>query len=276
VKVLVARSAGFCWGVRRAVERALELARATPGPVHTDGPLIHNEQVMRRLHEAGVHETDAPESLHEGVLLVRAHGIPPERRTALRQLPVRLVDCTCRDVARIQGRIKAATEEGRTVIIYGDPGHAEVVGLLGFARGRGRVVASVAEAAALPDLSPCCLVAQSTQFPDAYAEVAVTVRRRCRDVVVLDTICEATKRRQDELRELAAQVDAFVVVGSRHSANTLRLAELARSLKPTIHVETGAELRPADVQGFRVVGLSAGASTPDEEVAAVRQRLESY
>lgn len=273
MKVILARSAGFCWGVRRAVDKARRLARDAR-PVFTDGPLIHNRQMMDQLKAEGVRETDNPASLPEGVLVVRAHGIPPDRRASLDKLPVTLEDATCPDVAKIQKQIRDHARSGYSVIIFGDPGHAEVTGLVGYAEGRGFVVSHPDEVSALPSLHPVCLVSQSTQLPASYDRVALAVRERFPDAVVLDTICRSTRNRQQELMDMADQVDAFVVVGGSHSANTLRLVDLARSLKPTFHIETQDQISPAKLKGFKTIGLTAGASTPAFIIDDVRSTLE--
>ncbi len=276
MRVLTAQSAGFCWGVQQAVDKARRLALETGGAVHTDGPLIHNEQMLACLRAEGIRETDDPAALRDGTLMIRAHGIPPSRRAWLAGLPVCLADATCRDVARIQGLIRKHAARGFHTVIFGDPEHAEVLGLLGFAEGRGHVVQSPKEVEALPaGLEPVCLVAQSTEFVDFYAAVAAAIRRRYPGAVVLDTICAATRERQAELGRLAREADAVVVVGGRASANTLRLVELARRDKPTFHVQTAADLDTAALRAFRTVALTAGASTPDFLIAEVRRALES-
>jgi len=275
MRVLVAQSAGFCMGVRRAVDRARQIADGATAPVHTDGPLIHNRQMMDQLRTEGIRECAHPESLTDGTLLIRAHGISPERRAALQRLPVCLEDATCPDVAKIQGLIRRHARRGFHVVILGDPGHAEVVGLLGYAEGRGHVVTGPADVDALPDMDPVCLVSQSTQFPETFAAVAEAIRRRYHTALVLDTICESTRNRQAELVRLAAEVDAFIVVGGVHSANTLRLVELAASLRPTLHIETADQLDRAALAPFRSVGLTAGASTPSFIIEAVRRALEA-
>ena len=275
MNIVVAKSAGFCRGVTRAVRKAQELARESRVIVHTDGPLIHNEQVMADLRAQGIEATDAPELLTGGTLLVRAHGISPQRRQMLKRLPVRLVDATCPDVGRSQGLVQKHARQGYATIIFGDPGHAEVVGLLGCADEKGFVVTSPDDVARLPDLRPVCLCAQSTQFPDDYEAIAAAVRARFPDAVVLNTICEATRRRQSELIEIARRVDAVVVVGSEHSANTRRLVELARRHTRALLVPTADQLRPEDLSGCRTVGLTAGASTPEDIIDAVRRRLEA-
>jgi len=230
---------------------------------------------MDELRREGVVQADDPKKLKSGILLIRAHGISPERRAMLRRLPVALVDATCRDVAKTQGLVRRYAARGYHVLIFGDPGHAEVEGLLGCAAGRGYVVTGPADVARLPDLHPVALCAQSTQFPEDYAAVTAAAAKRFRDPVVLDSICSATKARQSELARIAARADTLVVVGSRRSANTRRLADLARRLRPTHHIETAAELRPEWFATSRVVGLTAGASTPESAISEVRRALEA-
>ena len=277
MKVIPASSAGFCWGVRRAVECASATAEKTRGTVYTDGPLIHNPAMIRDLEARGVRVASAPETLPEGsTLIIRAHGIAPEHRKHLESLPLNIVDATCPEVARIQGIIRSHVAQGYAIVIHGDKGHAEVVGLCGHAQGRGFVVESAEDVAALPaELGKVCVVAQSTQGEAEFARVAEAVHGRFSEVRILDTICEATKNRQRELRCLAETCQKIVVVGSRMSANSLRLAHIASEVCPTVMVADAMELRPEDFIGVTTVGLTAGASTPDTAIAAVRQRLEN-
>lgn len=273
MKVVLAKSAGFCWGVSRAVEKARSLAKS--GPVFTDGPLIHNEEMMDLLESEGISETDDMTGINHAKLLIRAHGIPPERRKQLAEACAEIIDTTCPDVAKIQGLIRKHARLGYSIIIYGDKGHAEVTGLLGFAEGNGYVVSSIDDVLNLPALPPpVCMVSQSTQFPACYSKIAATVKNRNPDMVVLDTICAATKNRQDELISIAPLVDVFVVVGGRHSANTVRLLELAKSLKPAFHIQTAEQINPDEFMNFKIVGLTAGASTPDFIIKKVYARLE--
>ena len=219
-------------------------------------------------------EAEDPASIREGVLLVRAHGIPPQRKALLDTLSVTVEDATCPDVAKIQRLIHEHARQGFHIVIFGDPGHAEVAGLLGYAEGRGIVVNSPEEVSTLPVTEPVCLVSQSTQLPLSYSRIADAVRARFPKAVVLDTICKSTRNRQQELIAMANQVEAFVVVGGNHSANTLRLVELARSLKPTFHIETSDELPAKTLRKFTTVGLTAGASTPAFILDAVKKALE--
>ncbi len=276
MKVITATSAGFCWGVRRAVQRVKELA-ATPdrGPIFTDGPLIHNRQMMTQLSRDGVEISDSPEALSpDDTLVIRAHGITPERRAALKAFPCAVVDATCPDVARIHAAIRKHVKLGYEIVIYGDPNHAEVEGLVGAAQGHAHTVTTESAVADLPPLSRVALVSQSTQLPADFHKVAHQLAERFQDSVILDTICKATKSRQTELLELAKNVDAFVVVGDAHSANTCRLVEQARTLRPTLHVQDPEQLNREFFSPYKTIGLTAGASTPDFLINSVRTWIE--
>lgn len=244
--------------------------------IYTDGPLIHNSQMLANLHSEGIAECDNATSLQEGVLLIRAHGISPDRRRTLNNLPLSLVDATCPDVARIQGLIRKYTRIGYHILIFGDAGHPEVEGLQGYTEGKGHLLAKPADVDLLPDLHPFCLVAQSTQFTTAFNEIANAVLRRFPDTLVIDTICPATKQRQEELLELVKSVDAIVVIGDKASANTMRLVELAGKNKPTFHIQTADQLNPKDFVKYNVVGLTAGASTPDFIINDVQKYMAEF
>lgn len=276
--IILAKSAGFCWGVRRAVETARKTANADGSGVFTDGPLIHNAHMMELLEEGGVRQCADPATLPpDSTLIIRAHGIPPERHAELASLPIKLVDATCPDVARIQRIVRKHAEAGKTVIILGDHGHAEVVGLLGFASSRGRVVTSPQDVETLPkDLGEVCLVSQSTQSEKLFEDTSAAVIRRYPGATIVNTICNATRCRQRELESLAAKCEMFVVVGSSASANTQRLAQIASSLRPTVIVDSADELNRENFAGVSTVAVTAGASTPDFIIEQVTERLADF
>lgn len=275
MKVITARSAGFCWGVSRAISKARDAVSAAPPVILTDGPLIHNKEMIERLRSEGINDVSDPDKAGGRPMMIRAHGISPKRRHFLKSLCEELIDATCPDVARIQGQIRKYVRKGFDIVIFGDAGHAEVEGLMGYAEGHGYVVGSPENVADLPELGAVCLVSQSTQFPEDYASIADSLRARFDDVEVLDTICEATKNRQREVEDLASKVDAIVVVGGAHSANTVRLMNQAASLRRAFHVQTASQLEARMFKDCSVVGLTAGASTPDFIIDEVRQKLEA-
>ena len=278
MKVRLARHAGFCMGVRRAMELVLEAAHRSEDQVYTYGPLIHNPQVLELLASKGIRvleEIPPPGSMNGGTVIIRAHGVPPEDKARIKQAGfTAIVEGTCPRVIRVQAIIGRAAKKGADVVIVGDASHPEVVGLLGHARGRGRVVSRPEEVAELPGMSQVVAVAQTTQTGENFAAVVRALTERFGEVEVHETICEATHRRQDEVRELAGEVDGVVVVGGRQSGNTRRLAQVAgEGGRPVFSVETEEELPRAQLAQLGAVGVTAGASTPNWLIKRVLREL---
>jgi 4-hydroxy-3-methylbut-2-enyl diphosphate reductase len=276
MQVEVARTAGFCMGVTRAMELALKSARDRPGPLYTLGPLIHNNQAVATLESEGIRIASSPEEIPSGAtVIIRAHGVRPEVREELEKRGVLIIDATCPHVLASQRRIAEKSRAGWSVIIVGDKDHAEIRGLVGHARGPYAVISSVEELAALKMPGPLCIIAQTTFSEQTYHTIVEEARRMFPGVEVFESICSSTEDRQREVRELASRVDAVVVVGGRHSANTMRLAEIGRQTgRNTVHVEAAADLDLSALAGARTVGVTAGASTPswviDEVLAVLR------
>ncbi|MFA6030008.1 MAG: 4-hydroxy-3-methylbut-2-enyl diphosphate reductase [Elusimicrobiota bacterium] len=274
--VVLAQTAGFCPGVKKAIDCVLALAEAGKAPIYTLGPLIHNKQVIETLEQKGIR---AVESLDEvrgkrGVIVIRAHGITPERERELRGLGLEVVDSTCPLVKNVHSVITEQAARGCATVIVGDEGHAEVVGLQGYAGGKAFVVAGPEEALSLPAFEKVNIVAQTTQEEDVFARTVEVVRSRARETVVSNTICKPTRDRQRETLELAGGVDLMVIVGGRHSANTARLSALCRRLCPnTAHIETDEELDLMSVRRARRIGITAGASTPGWMTDRVLERI---
>ncbi|HVU23340.1 MAG TPA: 4-hydroxy-3-methylbut-2-enyl diphosphate reductase [Opitutus sp.] len=288
MKVLRAKSAGFCWGVERAIDIARDYASQGRHPVYTDGPLIHNRQMMERLSTEGIREVGdyqsradiavAPAPGDNPVMVVRAHGISPQRRTYLKNLGMDFKDATCPDVGIIAGKIRLHAKKGYATIIFGDKNHPEAIGLMGYTEGRGYCIKSKADIDALPPLERVCMVSQSTMFTHEFAELSAYARGKFAEVLVFDTICQATKDRQTDVVALARDgAQAIVVIGGHHSANTVKLASLARLQNlPTYHIETAAELSPDEMRQYETVGVTAGASTPEFLISEVCAKLESW
>jgi 4-hydroxy-3-methylbut-2-enyl diphosphate reductase len=270
VEIVVARYAGYCYGVERALRITEEALEGAEKPVATLGPIIHNPSVVGRLAERGAEVVEAPDELEAGTLIVRTHGVAPEVIARVREREVHVVDATCPFVAVAQRKAAALKEAGYHVVILGERDHPEVVGLEGFA-GEGATV--VEDAAGLPlerlRGRRVGVVVQTTQTRDNLARVAAALAPVARELLVYNTICDATEKRQSAACELAGEVDVVVVVGGRNSANTARLAQLCRAIEPrSYHIESAAELRPEWLEGARRIGVTAGASTPDEEIEA--------
>ncbi|MEA1927933.1 MAG: 4-hydroxy-3-methylbut-2-enyl diphosphate reductase [Candidatus Auribacterota bacterium] len=277
MKIIVAKNAGFCMGVRRALEMVLDRSRYEKRSILTYGPLIHNPQVVDLLSSKRVSSSRNLEDFSpDKVCFVSAHGISPAARGDLKATGARICDASCPDVVKVQGIIKKFTGKGYDTVIFGDRGHTEVEGLLGFTRGKGVVVNSVDDVERLPDLEKVCLVSQTTRNPGEYRTVADAVRKRFKEVEVVHTICSSTLKRQEEVIEMSRRVEAMVVVGGKNSANTARLSLLARKLVPVFQVETAEELDMEELGRYHTVGVTAGASTPNWLIQGVVDHLRGW
>jgi (E)-4-hydroxy-3-methyl-but-2-enyl pyrophosphate reductase len=276
VRVRLAKTAGFCMGVRRALEMVLSEANKNESSIYTYGPLIHNEQVMRLLESKGVVTLKDLRDVHTGTLVIRAHGIPPQDRKLLKSSGLKLIDATCPKVARVQALIRYHTNKGYTAVIVGDKDHAEVIGLKGHGNGQAHVISTLDDVRQLPDAEKVIVVAQTTQEKQSFDEIVRAVKVRFPEALIFDTICDATRNRQDEVRTIAPHVDAIVVVGGYHSGNTRRLAQVAESTGlPVFYVETEKELDLTRLSSMETVGVTAGASTPNWMIKKVVQKIET-
>ncbi len=275
MKVKLARTAGFCMGVRRAMEMVLAETNKTKGPLYTFGPLIHNTQVIDLLESKGVKSIENLAGLQTGEIVIRAHGIPPQMRQAIRKTGLHIIDATCPRVAKVHAIIRSHTHKGYTALIIGDRDHAEVIGLMGYSEGPVYVIKNVNDVSELPHLDRLFVVAQTTQNQQNFREVVKALKKRFPQVLVFDTICDATNERQQEVRSFAGQVDAVVVVGGYHSGNTQRLAQVSREVGlPTFHVETEKDLKKEKLYGMEIVGVTSGASTPNWMLKNVVRKIE--
>jgi len=290
VRVELAAGSGFCFGVKRAIQMAFEVAEGQRDPFYTLGPIIHNPQMVARLEEKGIRVIERPEEGDPGILIVRSHGVAPEVMKAAERHGHRIVDATCPFVRRAQDYVSTLRAEGYSIVIVGKKDHAEVEGLLGYAGGDAVVVwdkedlegwsgypTSVErlESHSLP--SRIGVIAQTTIPFHLFEEVVQELLKKTRQLKVYNTICASTEERQHKTLELAQKADVMIIVGGRNSANTSRLAELCRALgKTTYHIETAEELSPEWVVGCSFVGVSAGASTPDWLIEEVMTKLNCW
>jgi 4-hydroxy-3-methylbut-2-enyl diphosphate reductase len=276
MNVILAKSAGFCMGVRRAVETTLDIIQKADTGVSTFGPLIHNPQVLDLLEERGVRILNEIPEKESGTVIIRAHGVPPFQKHQLQMAGATVKDATCPHVVKVQVIIKKYQKQGYATVIIGDRNHAEVEGLLGFTGKRGQVVSNEEDIRNLQLVSPYIIVSQTTQDETAFAELSSRVLERFPGGKVFNTICDATHKRQEEVRSLSSVVDAMVVVGGKNSANTKRLAEIAAGMgRPVFLVETEDELDIDALSKFSSVGVTAGASTPTWMINRVVRLLEA-
>lgn len=275
MKVKLATHAGFCMGVRRAMEIVLSEANRNRSPIYTYGPVIHNNEVLKLLESRGVRVINEIKDAKEGTIIIRAHGISPEKRAQLKATNLRIVDATCPRVAKVQAIIKYHTRKGYTPIIAGEENHPEVIGLVGYSDNKAYVVKSLDDVKSLPELDKVILVAQTTQDFAVYQEIKKATEERFPNALIFDTICDATVSRQREVEELSREVDGIVVVGGYNSGNTKRLVQVAgKSGLPVFHVDRSDKLDKKALSSLNVVGVTAGASTPNWLIKEVVREIE--
>jgi len=279
MQVEKARQLGLCFGVRRAVDMVREAA-SRHDSLQTLGPIAHNRVLLQELTALGVETVDSVEQLRGPAVVISAHGVSPSVSRQLQDRGFTVIDTTCPNVARAQHIVAQLAEDDYTIVIFGDASHTEVRGLLGWAGGQGMAALSAAQLSGLSrrgTLRKLAVISQTTQRLEDYTDFA---RQLCGAVMgetdelrMVNTLCDATVRRQAAAAELAGRVDMMLVIGGHHSANTRRLAETCASVVETHHVETAEEMDEGWFAGKRRVGLTAGASTPDSIIDEIASRL---
>ncbi len=288
-RIVLADVMGYCWGVRRALEIIQQAAQH--GPVATVGDVIHNPQVVERLRAQGIEPVSSVlEARERGFhrVAITAHGAGPDRAQEAREAGLELIDTTCPLVTKVQRLAEKLVRQGYFLVVYGDAHHPEVRGVLGWAGTTRAVAAKHLEdlpwngprgaPGAIAPPRKVAVVSQTTKQTDEFLAFALAladwVARRGGEIRIVNTICQPTWERQEALRALAQEVDVLFAVGGRKSSNTARLAEVGRACGvPSYHIERPEEIDPAWLAEVRVVGVTAGASTPDEVVLAVVDRL---
>jgi 4-hydroxy-3-methylbut-2-en-1-yl diphosphate reductase len=273
LKILLAKQAGFCFGVKRATQMAFEAA-GRGGKTFTLGPIIHSPQVVQRLEEMGVKVLKSVEELDSGAIIVRSHGVASEELQEAIRKNLEIVDATCPFVKKAQEHVKSLSQAGYDVVVVGDADHPEVQGIVSYAKGKVYVVGSGEEAARLLISGKICIVAQTTQSFENLKNVVLECLVKGSEIRVFNTICDATAVRQEEAKDLAKRVDCMIVIGGYNSANTTRLAQVCAELQPrTYHIETAQQLNREWFQGVDTVGVTAGASTPKWVIDEVLKQI---
>lgn len=274
MEIILAKQAGFCFGVKRATQMAFEAADKG-GQTFTLGPIIHSPQVVQKLEEMGVKVLRNLSELDAGTIIIRSHGVTAgELEEAVRR-ELNIIDATCPFVKKAQEHVQELSAAGYDVVVVGDADHPEVQGIVSYAKGRVYVVGSGEEATKLPKMSKIGVVAQTTQSFENLEDVVRQCLRRGSELRVYHTICDATAVRQEAAKELAGQVDCVIVIGGFNSGNTKRLAEVCAEIQPrTHHIETAQQLLAEWFEGIARVGVTAGASTPKWLIDEVIDRIE--
>ena len=276
IEIEVARYAGVCYGVERALGMAEKAAGEARKPVNTLGPLIHNPLVVNDLESIGVSTASSVSEVEEGTLIIRAHGVVPSVVEDARTRGLDVLDATCPYVKKVHNAAERLVREGYQLIVVGESGHPEVEGIMGHAGDDAHVVSVPGDLDAINLSRKVGVVVQTTQTPGALADVVAELSKRTMDLRVINTICSATQERQDSAAELARRVDAMIVVGGKNSGNTRRLAEICTAACPkTHHIEDASEIEAAWFDGVSHIGVTAGASTPASHIERALVRMRS-
>ena len=278
MEVILAKSAGFCFGVKRAVDTVYEQT-GTRGKIYTYGPIIHNEEVVRDLEQKGVkvlgNETEL-NALTEGTVVIRSHGVERRINDAIAEKGLHCVDATCPFVKKIHRIVEKESAAGRRIIIIGNRNHPEVEGICGWSLTEPVVIESMEEAEkfkADPE-EKLCIVSQTTFNYNKFQDLVEKISKTYYDILVLNTICNATQERQVEARQIASQVDVMIVIGGRNSSNTQKLYEIcSRECKHTYYIQTLEDFKPEITGTVRSVGITAGASTPNQIIEEVHTNV---
>ncbi|MBX0310373.1 MAG: 4-hydroxy-3-methylbut-2-enyl diphosphate reductase [Sulfurihydrogenibium sp.] len=277
--IIVAQTAGFCFGVRMAVDMAKQAGEKL-GHAYTNGPIIHNKQVVNYLKSIGVEEMQDYSQLKPGdTVIIRSHGVPPKTERMLKELNINVLDATCPFVKKVHDKVKQLVEEGYFVVIIGEEGHPEVIGTLGHLEevgGKGVVVENFEDLVKkVPKRNKIGVVAQTTQSEDFFREAVGYLAENTEELKVFNTICDATSVRQEEVKKIAPEVDVMIIIGGKHSGNTQRLYQISKALNPnTYHIETADELQEQWFENKENIGVSAGASTPDWIIQEVVNKIK--
>jgi 4-hydroxy-3-methylbut-2-en-1-yl diphosphate reductase len=273
-KIVLAKTAGFCFGVKRAVDTVYKEIEDEK-KVYTYGPIIHNDEVVADLMQKGVgviHTKEELKGIDEGTIIIRSHGVSKDIYEAIKEQGLKLVDATCPFVLKIHKIVKEQSELGRHIIIIGNENHPEVEGIKGWCTNNYTVIenAEKAENLNLSDNDKVCIVSQTTFNYKNFQYLVEIISKKGYDIIVLNTICNATEERQTEARQLAKESDAMIIIGGKHSSNTRKLYEISKSeCENTYYIQTLRDLDLESLQSFRSVGITAGASTPNNIIKEV-------
>ncbi len=277
MEYVVAKTAGFCFGVARAVDIVYE-STGDGNKYHTLGPIIHNPQVVSDLASKGITSINSLDEAEEGAkIFIRTHGVGPDVYKKMDEKGLSYIDVTCPFVKKIHDIVKKHHDEGMRIIIIGDKNHPEVLGINGWAGGNALIIGSLEEAEALfEDEIPTCIVAQTTFNRNIYKKIILFLKKTCQNAVLFDTICSATNKRQEEALSLAQKMDAMIVLGGRNSSNTQKLYDICKGACPDSYcLESIDELGSLDVLKSKRVGITAGASTPAVIIKEAIKKMEN-
>ena len=273
MEVFLAEHYGFCFGVKRALKLTVECSSK---PAYTLGQLIHNPQVVNDLKSKGIQTADSLDDISEGTVIIRSHGIGPEKYAEAAAKKLKVIDATCPFVKNTQLVARKFWEEGYQTIIVGEKDHPEIQGIYEWTDKQAIIISNIAEAEKLSGLSRCGIVAQTTFPQELFTDIVRVIKEKSVQAEVKCTICSATAQRQEAAAKLAAEVDLILVIGGRNSANTARLAQVCKGKNSRVRqIETAEEVTPELLAGVAKVGITAGASTLDYLIEEVETKCRS-
>ncbi len=277
MQIKVAKSAGFCFGVQRAVDTVYEQIEKGVRPIYTYGPIIHNEVVVQDLEKKGVKVLSSQqelEALEEGTVIIRSHGVGRSIYEILQRKNLQCVDATCPFVRKIHKIVKKESLLGKQIVIIGNDKHPEVEGIKGWCYTKAHVLETTeqAEKFELLESVPLCVVSQTTFNYKKFKDLVEIIDKKRYDRIVVNTICNATEERQIEARRIAGEVDAMIVIGGSHSSNTQKLFEICRKeCRNTYYIQTVDDLDLEVLRSTGLIGITAGASTPKKIIEEVQK-----
>ncbi|MDH4222562.1 MAG: 4-hydroxy-3-methylbut-2-enyl diphosphate reductase [candidate division Zixibacteria bacterium] len=274
MKISVVKNAGFCFGVKRAINLAFEAAKKSRTRVYTLGPLIHNPQVVEELKREGVLPIQNLNEIRKGTLIIRSHGIHPKVINEAKKKKLKIIDATCPFVRRAQEKARALYKDGYQVVVVGEAHHPEVQGIIGYTDGKAVVINQHSRNIAFTKNKRIGLIAQTTLNFDTFKKVVGRVLEKTWEIKIFNTICNATANAQKATLKMAKDVEVMVVVGGRNSANTTQLTKLCKEKgKPTYHIETESELKKKMFKSKKRIGVTAGTSTPEWIIKKVIEKI---
>lgn len=277
MKITIAKQAGLCYGVKRALRIAKSTREKNKRPVYTLGDLVHNPQVIQELKKQGIHSVDNINDLKSGIIITRSHGISPQLYQKLKQKKLEVVDATCPIVKKIQNLVKSLSQSEEEIIIVGDRNHPETKGLMGYSHQKGQVLENGSQANSLPHKKKRAVLAQSTQDVLQFKKVVSALLDKTKELNVSNTICKATLTRQNSTLQLASQVDTLFIVGGKNSSNTNKLYKISKKVLPNTHfIERAEEMVPSMLKDAQNIGISGGASTPPEALQETVEKIQSF
>lgn len=276
MKVVIADHSGFCFGVEKAIDTAFSQSSINKDTIYTLGPIIHNKQAVDKLEDHKIKAINDLDEINDGTVIIRSHGVSKRTYDKANKEKINLIDATCPFVRKIQNIVREYKEKGYNIVIIGNPNHPEVIGINGWSNDESYIVKSREDIDNIPNMDKMCIVVQTTMSVDLYLELTKVLENKAEDVVKFNTICSATKDRQESAKNLAKEVEVMIIVGGYHSSNTQKLVEICKTEKSdtTFHVEVADELPIDLLKEYETVGVTAGASTPKWIIDEVIKELK--